>query len=133
MGRVYTQYRQAHMINSILVLHNSGWLICDLCRYFVQTLARELRRKILNSIANQVTVWIRRSNVICVFLCTFVKCINLVNNVAIHFGLYPTLLPMYPFVISNANFYIKNSYIHLFSWMLSPNRYPFISKPVIVL
>ena len=104
------------MINSSLVLHNSVALICDLCRCWVQTLAQELRRKLLNSVANEVTVWIRRSNVICVFLCMFVKCIDLVNNIAIHFGLYPTLLPMYPLIIfQDANFYIKNSYIHLFS------------------
>ena len=75
LGRVYTQYREATMINSSLVLHNSVALICDLCRCWVQTLAQELRRKLLNSVANEVTVWIRRSNVICVFLCMFVKCI----------------------------------------------------------
>ena len=76
--------------------HNYLALICDLCRCCVQTLAQELRRKLLYSIANEVTVWIRRSNVIFVFLCMFVKCIDLVNKIAIHFGLYPTVLTMYP-------------------------------------
>ena len=85
--------------------HNYVALICDPCRCCVQALAHELRRKILNSIANEVTVWIRRSNVICVFLCMFVKCIDLVNNIAIHFGLHPILLPMYPLIIfQDANF-----------------------------
>ena len=53
------------MINSTIVLYNSGWLICDICRFCVQTLAQELRRTFLNITAitaNEITVWIPRSN-----------------------------------------------------------------------
>ena len=73
LGRVYTQYRQAPMINSSIVLYNSGWFVCDMCRCCAKTLTQELCRKFLNNIANEITVWIRRSNLICVSLCIFVN------------------------------------------------------------